>query len=266
MKRLYNSIKANCNGFVVRIMLFGIFGLLTTANLAQAQAVCGTSTTVTGRSSLPSAQSSGWSVLEGAGGSFSNGSNRSATFSGQTGILYRIAWNEQHPSYGFHRDIQTVVFYDAPTAAAAGPDQTVRYQATLAGNTPVAFDQGTWSVVSGAGGSFSDVNSPTATFTGTPGVTYTLRWTISNVACSPDSQDDVVITVSPNNAPVFTSSESTLVDDNATYYYTITATDADNDELTYTAPTKPGWLNFNAIKVGDVSTIAGSGTEAKTAG
>lgn len=87
-----------------------------------------------------------------------------------------------------------------PTTAAAGPDQVKcnTTTATLAANTP-SSGTGAWSVVSGSGGSFSNVNSPTATFTGTMGTVYTLRWTISTgTGCNP-STDDVVITL---NSPL----------------------------------------------------------------
>src|SRR6185503_18521190 len=52
---------------------------------------------------------------------------------------------------------------------------------------------GAWSIISGSGGTVTTPTSATSTFTGTPGTTYTLRWTISNSPCTA-STDDVVIT------------------------------------------------------------------------
>jgi hypothetical protein len=89
-------------------------------------------------------------------------------------------------------DINTVTVYDAPTTADAGPNQSLcgATSAVLAGNAPVV-GTGLWSIISGSGGSFVTPTSPTSTFNGTNGTTYTLRWTISNGTCT--SADDVVI-------------------------------------------------------------------------
>ncbi|MHB9140314.1 MAG: beta strand repeat-containing protein [Paludibacter sp.] len=89
-------------------------------------------------------------------------------------------------------DATAVTAYAVPTTANAGPDQSLcgATSATLAGNTPTS-GTGQWSIVSGAGGTVTNPTSPTSTFTGTNGSTYTLRWTISNGTCT--SSDDVVI-------------------------------------------------------------------------
>lgn len=80
--------------------------------------------------------------------------------------------------------------------ANAGPDQIGTTTCglttlTLAANNP-SPGTGTWSVVSGTGGSFGNVSSPTSTFSGIAGNTYTLRWTTTNSFC-PSSTDDVVV-------------------------------------------------------------------------
>jgi CSLREA domain-containing protein/uncharacterized repeat protein (TIGR01451 family) len=93
-----------------------------------------------------------------------------------------------------------------PTAAAAGPDQTLcaTAPANLAANAPSA-GTGAWSVVSGpstATAQFNSLTNPAATFTPAGGAgTYTLRWTITG-ACA-TSTDDVVLTY---NAPPTTAS------------------------------------------------------------
>lgn len=48
-----------------------------------------------------------------------------------------------------------------------------------------------------------------------------------------------------NDAPVITSSAPTTVEEESTYTYTVEATDADGDSLTYSAQTLPGWLTFS---------------------
>ncbi|RYE11831.1 MAG: hypothetical protein EOP51_32550, partial [Sphingobacteriales bacterium] len=83
----------------------------------------------------------------------------------------------------------------------AGPDQTGTATCglttvTLNANAPVV-GTGVWSKISGAGGTFSNVNNRNSTFTGTAGVTYVLRWTISNAPCTA-STDDVTVTFNIN--------------------------------------------------------------------
>ncbi|UYZ57901.1 MBG domain-containing protein [Hymenobacter latericus] len=80
----------------------------------------------------------------------------------------------------------------APTTANAGPDQSLDGEtATLAANAP-QVGSGTWSVVSGEGGSFGSAASPTSTFSGVAGNTYKLRWSIGTGLC-PASTDEVTI-------------------------------------------------------------------------
>jgi CshA-type fibril repeat protein len=68
----------------------------------------------------------------------------------------------------------------------------------IQGNLP-AGSTGSWSIISGTGGSFGAGNTSTSTsasttFNGVSGNTYTLRWSLSNPGCGPSS-DDVVITL-----------------------------------------------------------------------
>ncbi len=48
-----------------------------------------------------------------------------------------------------------------------------------------------------------------------------------------------------NDAPEFTSTPPVTVDQDANYSYTVLATDADGDGITYSAPQIPSWLSFN---------------------
>jgi hypothetical protein len=72
--------------------------------------------------------------------------------------------------------------FPQPTTAVAGASQTITTSATsttLAANTPVE-GTGTWIIYNGAvGGSFSDIHSPTATFSGNACTTYGLKWYIA---------------------------------------------------------------------------------------
>ncbi|MCD6346034.1 MAG: hypothetical protein J7L96_01305 [Bacteroidales bacterium] len=79
-------------------------------------------------------------------------------------------------------------------SADAGADVTVRSNVlsyTLEASPP-AYGTGTWEVIQGEGGSFSDINAPDAIFTGQACTSYTLRWTVSQGSVS--KTDDVSIT------------------------------------------------------------------------
>jgi hypothetical protein len=82
-----------------------------------------------------------------------------------------------------------------PSTSNAGPDQLVpTASTTLAANTP-SYGTGTWSILSGAGGSISNIHSPGSLFTGTLGVTYTLQWAIATVCNT--TTDVVLISLGP---------------------------------------------------------------------
>jgi hypothetical protein len=79
----------------------------------------------------------------------------------------------------------------APTTAIGGSNQTIcGGTVILAANTPVA-GTGSWSVVSGTGGSFTDSSNPSSSFNGTSNTSYVVRWSITN-GCT-TSTDDVNI-------------------------------------------------------------------------
>ncbi len=82
------------------------------------------------------------------------------------------------------------------TLANAGPNQTGAAtcgltSVTMAANAVAVGETGTWSIVSGTGGSFANINNPTTTFSGVAGSTYVLRWTIVRGSCS--TQSDVTV-------------------------------------------------------------------------
>ncbi len=89
-------------------------------------------------------------------------------------------------------DASSIAVYALPTTANAGPDQPMCGVTTsfLAGNNPTS-GTGLWSIIGGAGGTLISPTSNTSQFIGLNGVSYTLRWTISNGTCI--SADDVII-------------------------------------------------------------------------
>ncbi len=119
-------------------------------------------------------------------------------------------------------DGNTVTVYALPTTSLAGPDQSLCgvSVATLAGNDPGPF-QGLWTVVSGAGGSFVNSVQRNTVFNGVLGVSYTLRWTISNGPCT--SADDVVISfpVVASQPGAFTAAATQVCRGGTGYVYTV---------------------------------------------
>ncbi|HEX8999259.1 MAG TPA: choice-of-anchor Q domain-containing protein, partial [Blastocatellia bacterium] len=171
----------------------------TTSNAGPDQTLCATAP-ATLAANLPSVGTGAWSIVNGPStltSQFSSLTNRTATFTpaGGTGV-YTLRWTITGACATSTDDV--VLTYNAnPTAATAGPDQTVcATSATLAANTPTV-GTGAWSIVSGAGGTVTTLSSPTSGFTGVAGTSYTLRWTISNSPCTA-STDDVVITLAAN--------------------------------------------------------------------
>src|SRR5690606_3973534 len=131
------------------------------------------------------------------GGSFSDTSLPNATFTGSAGS-YTLRWTISNPGCSPSESDVDITVTAPPTPAAAGDDIiSCATQVTLAANTPTV-GTGAWIVISGAGGSFGDPASPSSTFTGVTGNTYTLSWTTTNGSCAPSGDD---LTVVFNSAP-----------------------------------------------------------------
>lgn len=80
----------------------------------------------------------------------------------------------------------------APSLANAGMDASTNLTSiTLNANQPT-IGTGTWSVHSGAGGSFVDANDPQSVFNGSNNTMYQLLWTVSNPPCT-ESVDTVEV-------------------------------------------------------------------------
>jgi hypothetical protein len=103
-------------------------------------------------------------------------------------------------------------------------------------------------------------NQSTKVLSGTPALnnigsnTVTLRVTdgTSNV----DQTFNITVSAAGNDAPVITSTPNTGAIVSQAYNYVMTATDADGNLLTYSAPTGPTWLTFNPI----TKTLSGTPT------
>ena len=123
------------------------------------------------------------------------------------GKVYNLTWTISGLSPCPDKtDVVNITVRPQITAALAGADIVLCDQTTgvndfvtLAGNAPLGFETGTWSIISqpiGSNAVITNINNPNSKLsTLIPGV-YTLRWTINNDAnsCTPTS-DDVIINV-----------------------------------------------------------------------
>jgi len=172
----------------------------TTANSGANQTITSSAIQVTLSANSPAAGETGiWSIVSGAGGSFSNVNSASSIFNGSACTSYVLRWTISGIC-STSIDELNVNFQKATTTANAGSNQTITSNATqviLAANSPASGETGVWSIVSGPGGSFSNTNSATSSFTGNACASYSLRWTINGLCSS--NYDDVIVSFSQSN-------------------------------------------------------------------
>jgi len=84
------------------------------------------------------------------------------------------------------------------------------------------------------------------TLSGTPVATGSANVTLraDDGTVTTDQAFTISISSAGNDAPVISSTPENAAIQNQLYSYTLIATDADGDTLTYSAPTKPGWLTL----------------------
>lgn len=117
----------------------------------------------------------------------------------------------------------------------------------------------TLTVSSGSNYSLSgNTITPATDFNGT----LTVPVTVSDGTDESNSYN-LSITVNPvNDAPTFTSTPVTTVQQGSTYTYAIATSDVDNATLTITAISKPAWLTLSAT-VNNQATLTGNATQAE---
>ena len=165
----------------------------TTASAGADKDVCGNFTNLEGNA--PTVGSGTWSIISGTGGTIAFLSENQSGFSGNYGTTYQLRWTTVNGSCGSTTDDVFITFDESPTTAAAGADKSICGTSTnLEGNTPTV-GSGTWSIISGAGGSFTTVTDENTNFTGTLGTTYRLRWTISNGSCPQTMYSSLLIKI-----------------------------------------------------------------------
>ena len=166
-----------------------------------------TATSIALQASNPSVGTGTWSILFGIGGNLTNANSPNATFTGVAGTIYTLRFTVSN-ACGSTFDEMNVSFTSGggsgcspqPSVANAGPDAFNQCGTTTLNATTPTVGTGTWSIISGNGGSFSNTASPAATFTGTAGQTYTLRWTVSNGCGSTADEVSVSFVAPPTTA------------------------------------------------------------------
>ena len=119
-------------------------------------------------------------------------------------------------------DPTALIVYANPIVSNAGPDQSLCGVSgtVLAGNNP-APNSGLWTIISGAGGTLINSINYATPFTGVPGETYILRWTISNFTCT--SSDEVVVSfpVVATRPSAFVTAPSPVCQGSGGYIYSV---------------------------------------------
>jgi len=91
----------------------------------------------------------------------------------------------------------------SPPVAEAGTDQLEVPTPVTLNATPPVSGTGVWQILSGEGGSIDNPSSPSGSFSGAPGETYVLQWTVTN-GCGSDA-DEMTVSISSSVCPVYST-------------------------------------------------------------
>ena len=141
---------------------------------------------------------------------------------------------------------------DAPTVASAIADASTNedaaYSLNVAGTcTDVDSGDSLTYTISGAP---STITISGTTISGTPvnanvGA-HTITVTCTDGSSATASDQYVLTVVNTNDAPSFTSTAVTSVNEDAAYSYTVATSDDDGDTVTVTCTTCPSWLSYSS--------------------
>jgi uncharacterized protein (TIGR02145 family) len=153
-----------------------------------------------------------WSVISGTTFYVERPNTHNSRFYGNRNNTYRLVWTV-NGICGTSKDTVQITILDTFTVriADAGPSTKVLNGDTLlvlTANSPLPGSIGTWSVISGFQGTFSNPNSPTATYFSKNNTTSTLRWTFSN-SCGIINSDTIRVTIQLTSSCV---SNDTVID------------------------------------------------------
>jgi len=167
------------------------------ANAGPDQSICSYSTNLAAIS--PSIGVGVWSPLSTTNSTVTlvgnPGSEANVNNQGLFGFVWTVTNSSVCPSTS---DTMFVQAYTPilPGSANAGPDITSDLLNNLmAGNTPTV-GAGTWSILTGPGGSFANTGDPLSNFTANEAGTYELVWTLTNGVCAAVS-DTMILIINP---------------------------------------------------------------------
>ena len=197
-----------------------------------------------------------WSEDNGDGnGIFGDINTANTTFTGTPGTTYVLKWTITNGVCLPSENFVVIKFKKNPSMAFAGNDKSECGNATTLSASAPAIGIGQWSFAPGGNvdglGNIVDINDRQSDFTGTPGKTYTLRWTVTNGTC-PGNSDDVNITL--EKSPIVVATPNTQ---------TICSGEATNIALSETVGI-PGLITYNWTAVYTGASGALSGQELST--
>ena len=210
----------------------------TTATAQANQSVCITSPSINLTGSIPSLGIGNWTIVSGSG-TITTPSLGTSPISGLITGTTTAVWNIANSGCGVSSATTNIHVFDVPGIANAGSSQTVcanTGSVALAANSPTV-GIGTWSVISGPGGTISNSTSPTATISGLSVGTTVLQWMLSNGTCSSVSTMSVQVFGAPSNATV-----------------------GPNQILCITTPTTALTGNIPSVGTGSWTILSGGGT------
>ncbi|MBK7030042.1 MAG: tandem-95 repeat protein [Bacteroidales bacterium] len=129
----------------------------TTASVGDDQNHCATLTSTGLGGNTPVIGTGAWSIVSGGTGTFTAPTSGNSNFVANAYGTYVLRWSITNGTCAVSTDDITVTFYQAPTTATVGADQSLcgtLVSAGLGGNTPTV-GTGAWSIVSGGTGAFS---------------------------------------------------------------------------------------------------------------
>ena len=141
-----------------------------------------------------------WSPVGTSTAIISDVNNPSAVITNATAGSYTFKWTVTNNISGgncISEDLVNIRISVPVVAAAAGPDQTICGSTATMDANAITGGMGTWSLVSGTGGTVTNINNPATTITALPAGDCTYRWTATNGACN-STYDDVILHVSAN--------------------------------------------------------------------
>ncbi|MGZ4041895.1 MAG: choice-of-anchor V domain-containing protein [Bacteroidia bacterium] len=159
------------------------------ANAGASQSICATSTTLSATN--PVYGTGMWSIAAG-GATLSAPNSPFTNVSGLTPGVNTFIWTVSNAPCSPSSSTVNITQAGSITSSNAGPDQSICGTSTnLAGNV-ATIGTGSWSVISGTG-TIANPASPTTAVSALGIGNNVFRWTITNGACTP-STDDVTIT------------------------------------------------------------------------